>query len=122
MRPSVMVEAARTEGGLRHSPRYRYRPIVQGLIPWCDVTELDLRCSILLLRDQASQAVRHCSDDAEAPYSEVVRLGSIYAFGSTLSPAQLSNLRRALVHMTLAAGALDALASTEADFPARAES
>jgi hypothetical protein len=90
--------------------RDRYIPIVKHHLPHCkDGDEMMLRCSILLLRDQAAAGLRRCSEEAYGILSEVQRLGLIYAFAS-IPTEELEALRYRLVMLTACASGLEMFA------------
>ena len=107
----------RPKGSVRRL-RDQYRPIVSALLPWCGDKELDLRCSILLLRDQASQSHHRSSSDSVVIYQEIARLGCLYALGSSLSCDQLAMLRQTMVRLMLAAKALDEISPSQQELDA----
>lgn len=89
--------------------RARYVPIVKHHLPRCEGKELDLRCSILFLRDQATSTMQRCSDEAHGTLSEVQRLGSDYAY-AYISIEQLEEVRYLLLRLTTCASGLERLA------------
>lgn len=89
--------------------RDRYIPVVAHHVPLCKGRELSLRCSILLLRDQATSAARRCSDEAAGILAEIERIGTHYAF-ARIPTIELEQLRRHLVMLTTSASGLDMFA------------
>jgi hypothetical protein len=89
--------------------RDRYRMIVRHHCPAAEGDDLTLRCSLLLIRDKAASALRHCSEEAAGILIEVQRLASTYAFAS-IPTAELADLRRRLVLLTSCASGLEGFA------------
>jgi hypothetical protein len=89
--------------------RDRYIPVVTHHVPLCEGRELVLRCSILLLRDQATSALRRCSDEAAGVMGEVERLATLFAF-KRMPVARLEELRGQLLRMTAVGSGLDMFA------------
>lgn len=98
--------------------RDRYLPIVKHHLPHCEGEELSLRCSILMMRDQAASNLRACSDEAAGCLSEVQRLASVYAYHS-MPLEQLAALRYQLLRLTTCASGLEAFAFNQANPPAK---
>lgn len=89
--------------------RDRYVPIVRQHVPTCEGKELELRCSLLMVRDQSASALRRCSEEAHGILSEVHRLASENAFTS-MPIGELAELRRQLVQLTACASGLEMFA------------
>lgn len=89
--------------------RERYIGIVRHHVPTSQGRELEMRCSLLLLRDQATSALRRCGDDAAGVLIEVQRLAGQYAFAS-MPLVEIEELRRHLVMLTAAASGLEMFA------------
>lgn len=94
--------------------RDRYIMIVRHHMPACEGKEMMLRCSILLMRDQATSALRRCSDEAYGLLTEVQRLAAHYAY-ETMPLEHLAELRHQLVKLTLCASGLEAFAFNRAN-------
>ena len=89
--------------------RGRYIPIVNHHLPRCAGKELDLRCSILFLRDQAASTMQRCSYEAYGTLSEVQRIGSAFAYAQIpIDP--LERARYLLLRLTTCASGLEQLA------------
>ena len=89
--------------------RDRYIPIVRQHVPTCQGKELELRCSLLMVRDQSASALRRCSEEAYGVLAEVHRLSSENAFAA-MPLAELAELRRQLVQLTACASGLEMFA------------
>jgi hypothetical protein len=89
--------------------RERYLPIVRHLLPGCMGEELQLRCSILLMRDKATSNMRHCSEEAHGILGEINRLAARYAYES-MPIEELQELRRQMVQLTSCASGLEMFA------------
>lgn len=89
--------------------RDRYLPIVKHHLPACEGTELTLRCSLLLMRDNATSNLRRCSAASAGVLSEVERLATLYAY-APMPNEQLAELRYQLLRLTAAASGLEQFA------------
>jgi hypothetical protein len=89
--------------------RDRYIPIVKHHCPLAEGDELAMRCSILMLRDQASSRLRICSEDAYGTLHEIERLATIYAYQS-MPLEHLRDLRYRLIQLTTCASGLQTFA------------
>lgn len=89
--------------------RDRYVPTVKGFVPLCEGEELKLRCSILLIRDQAAAGSRHCSWEAAPTLEHVERLGAHYAFAK-MPISRLKDLRNQMLRLATSASGLDLFA------------
>jgi hypothetical protein len=89
--------------------RDRYIPIVKHHLPACEGKELELRCSILFLRDKAAAAMRRCSEEAEGVLCEVQRIASTYAYAN-IPTESLGDVRYQLLRLTMAASGLEMFA------------
>jgi hypothetical protein len=94
--------------------RDQYAPTVTLHLPGCEGEELAMRCSLLLMRDNATAALRYCSDEAAAPLEAVERLAGQYAFAS-MRADQLKLLRYQLHRLTSCASGLEAFAFARAN-------
>jgi hypothetical protein len=98
--------------------RAQYEPLVDRFLPGCSGEELALRCSLLLLRDNATQGLNHCSDEAHDPLRAVERLASRYAYAS-VPLEQLKLLRYELVRLVTVATGLEQFAKAMGEQHAR---
>jgi hypothetical protein len=89
--------------------RDRYIPQVRAFVPLCRGEDLQLRCSLLLIRDQATAGLRRCSGEAAPVLDTIERLATQYAFAK-LPIAELKDLRLHLVRLTTCASGLDQFA------------
>lgn len=89
--------------------REAYAPIVQRFLPGCEGEELNLRCSLLLMRDRAAVRAKHCSDDAYPLLAHVERMATGRAF-SSMPLDTLRETRRLCVMMFANASGLEAIA------------
>jgi len=89
--------------------RNRYAPIVRHHMPGIGKDETELRCSLLLMRDQATSSMRRCSDEAYGILQQVQRLADQYAY-ARMSFDDLSALRSQLVRLISCASGLEAFA------------
>lgn len=98
--------------------RRQYVPTVTTFLPGVQDEELDVRCSLLLMRDCAMAAKGSCSEEAWTILDHVERLTSRFAFqGMPLD--HLVELRRVLRLIVAAAASLDDWASPRKDAGAR---
>jgi hypothetical protein len=95
--------------GMRPPKRSDYAPVVKGLIPLCEGEELQMRCSILLVRDKSLASMRRCSEESHGVLAEVHRLASQYAF-EAIPTEELRELRYRLVMLTACASGLEMFA------------
>lgn len=89
--------------------RDKYVPIVRHHMPHCEGEELSLRCSLLLMRDQAASRLDKCSEEAWPTLSEVNRLATLYAY-RRIPLGELRDLRRRLIQLTMCASGLEMFA------------
>lgn len=89
--------------------RDRYIPIVKQHLPVCRGKELELRCSLLMMRDKASSSLTRCSDDAYYTLHEVQRLAAAYAY-VPMPLDELEQLRYQLLRLTSCASGLEMFA------------
>lgn len=92
------------------SARDQYRPQVRRFMPGCEGRELELRCSLLLLRDQATSRMRNCGGEAYDVCALIVRLVCEYALAS-MPIERLEELRYEAVRLATCASGLDMFAS-----------
>jgi hypothetical protein len=89
--------------------RDRYIPQVKAFVPLCDGEALVVRCSILMMRDQATAGMRRCGDEARPVLNTIMELAGHYAF-VTMPIERLQELRKELVRLTMCANALERFA------------
>lgn len=85
-----------------------YAPIVRGIIPFCDGEELQLRCSLLLMRDRAMAAKRAACEASWALLDLVERESSQVAFRG-MPIDDLREFRRLCVRCVSTASGFDML-------------
>lgn len=85
--------------------REAYEPMVCMFVP-CDGEELKLRSGMMLMRDRATERLRHCSDEAAGVLLHVQRLGLEYALAS-MPLERLAEMRRNMVRLVATASALE---------------
>jgi hypothetical protein len=76
--------------------REQYIPAVQAFVQGCEGKELGLRCSLMLMRDYSTKAMRQCCADAHPLHQMIQRLVTEYAL-APLSVQQLNLLRANIV-------------------------
>lgn len=91
------------------SPRAKYKPVVTTFLPGCHGKELELRASLLLLRDNSQRHLSYCSEQAHSVLTEINRLAALYAYESMKIEA-LEALRHTLVKMITVASELEMFA------------
>lgn len=89
--------------------RDRYIPIVKQHLPTCEGKALELRCSLLMTRDNATSSMRRCSDEAHGILAEIQRLATLYAFTS-MPIEELAELRYRLGMLVACASGLEMFA------------
>lgn len=89
-----------------HESRRQYVPTVNALMPGAQGDELDIRCSLLLMRDCAAAAKGSCSGEAYPILDEVERLASRFAFQG-MPIEELQELRKVMRQIVAAAASLD---------------
>lgn len=89
--------------------RDKYIPIVTHHVPGCTGRDLMLRCSILLMRDQATATMRKCSDEAFGVMQQIQQLANAYAYAA-LPADELAELRYQMLRLTMAASGLEQFA------------
>lgn len=89
--------------------REDYLPTVLALVPGKSDKENALRCSLLLIRDNASAAMRRCGNEAHAILLAVEQLASAYAFQNMPTEA-LESLRYQLIRLVASASGLETFA------------
>jgi hypothetical protein len=104
----VAVNAPTTIASSRR--REDYLPTVRHLMPGLDEKETVLRCSLLLIRDNASASMRRCSGEAHPVLLAVEQLASAYAF-QRMPIEALEHLRYHLIRLVTSASGLETFAS-----------
>lgn len=89
--------------------RERYETIVRHHLAGCSGKELELRCSILLMRDKAQSHMRGCSEEAYGVLEQVWRLGVLYAY-ELMPIGELEELRYRMLQLTQTASGLEQMA------------
>jgi len=80
--------------------------VVNALLPTADPKAMELRCSLLLIRDRASAAMRGCCPESHRVLLTVEQLASAYAF-QPMPVQALECLRYLLVRLAGAAHGLE---------------
>lgn len=93
--------------------RQDYEPTVRALMPASEGEEMEIRCSLLLMRDCALSAKRYCSEDAWPVMDHIERLAADYAFRS-VPIDKYREFREALRKLVAACACLDSAAAQEA--------
>lgn len=93
--------------------RQDYEPTVRALMPASDGEDMEIRCSMLLMRDCAASAKRYCSEDAWPVMDHVERLAGDYAF-RRMNLEKYREFRDALRKLVAACASLDAAAAADA--------
>ena len=99
------MEATRScadNGGVRS----RYRPVVQTFFPIADDEEIELRSSLMFIRDSSKSKLRACSHTTRPFRQCLERLASHYAFAPMALP-QLWFVRGTLIRMAAAVSSLE---------------
>lgn len=86
-----------------------YLPTITALMPGLDGKQAALRCSLLLIRDNASSAMRRCGSEAHPILLAVEQLASAYAF-QTMPIKALEHLRYQLIRLVASASGLETFA------------
>ncbi len=90
------------------SPRDRYLRTLDSLMPELPLRERDMRCSIMMMRDQAAVAMNHCGADAYPVLAAVAKIAETYSF-HPLEPDALAALRYQLVRLLTCASGLETI-------------
>jgi hypothetical protein len=90
-------------------PRDAYIPAVTRLMPSVHGDELSLRCSLMLMRDQASSALRRCTEDAFGLLTALEALATRYVF-QEMTVDELKQVRWMLVSLTATASSVNGFA------------
>lgn len=90
---------------IKPAPRMRYGPMVDQFFPGLLGKERDLRCSIMLMRDQARAVMNHCREEAYPVLEHVSHLANRYALEPMPVPA-LEALRYQLLRLISCASGL----------------
>lgn len=93
------------------SARDQYIPTVERLMPGAIGKERELRCSLLLMRDNAASAMRRCSDEAYPVLAIVSNMAARYAF-EPMATEQIEALRYQLIRLTATASGLETFAQS----------
>jgi hypothetical protein len=96
-------------GVSRPPKREDYEPIVKGLRPLVDGEELDLRCSLLLMRDRAIATKNSASEYAWSLLDVVERVGADHAMNHRVDVDSLREMRRVCLNIVCAASSFDAM-------------
>ena len=88
--------------------RDAYLPAIGMFVPGADDEERQIRASIMLMRDQASSAMRYAGDEAYRILQTVEQIATIHCFAPA-SLATLKELRRQLILLTSSASVIEAL-------------
>ena len=94
---------------LRPPRRADYVSIVRGLKPLCHGEELDLRCSLLLMRDQAMGRKNVACEPAWLILDVIERIATDNALHHKVKLDDLRELRRIALNLACAASSLDTL-------------
>ena len=96
-------------GVSRVPTRADYEPIVRGLRPFVDGEELELRSSLLLMRDRAMATKSNASEYAWSLLDVVERVASEHAMNHRVDLDTLRELRRVCLNIVCAAASFDAM-------------
>lgn len=91
------------------SARDDYIPQVRRFVPGCRGRELELRCSLLLSRDQAASAAQRCSREAEGILEHILWLVDEHAF-RRMPLDRLEEVREHVVRLVCCASGLESFA------------
>jgi hypothetical protein len=86
--------------------RDQYIPTLARLMPDAQGKERDMRCSLLLMRDNAMAAMRRCGDDAYPVLNIVSNTAARYAF-ERMPVDDLEHIRWVLLRLTTCASDLE---------------
>lgn len=86
--------------------RKQYVPTVNALMPGSEGDDLDVRCSLLLMRDCATSAKTTCSEEAYPILDQVERMASQFVF-MPMPTDRMIQLRQVLRQVVAAAAGLD---------------
>jgi hypothetical protein len=96
--------------GIARPPRRSdYEPIVRGLKPLCDGEELDLRSSLLLMRDRAMATKPRACEPAWRLLDVVENVARETALNPRMGLEQLRELRRLCLNTVATASSFDTL-------------
>jgi hypothetical protein len=96
--------------GVARPPRKEdYAPIVRGLRPFLPDEEVDLRSSLLLMRDRAMATKANASEYAWALLDVVERVGADHAMNHRVDVESLREMRRICLNIVCAASSFDAM-------------
>jgi hypothetical protein len=96
--------------GVSRPPRRSdYEPIVKGMRPFIEGEELELRSSLLLMRDRAMATKASASEYAWSLLDVVERVGSDHAMNHRVDVESLREMRRICLNIVCAASSFDAM-------------
>lgn len=93
-------------GPARGGARSYYHPIVRRYFPTADDQEVELRSSLMVMRDGSLSRLRSCSRISRPFWECLEQLASDYAFAAVPLP-QLSSVRLAIIRVAAAASSLE---------------
>jgi hypothetical protein len=93
----------------RPTRRSDYEPIVKAMRPLCAGEELELRSSLLLMRDRAIATKRNACTPSHALLEVVENVANESAMSFAVSTAQLRELRRLCLNCVASASSFDTL-------------
>jgi hypothetical protein len=94
---------------IRAPRRSDYEPIVKAMRPHCEGEELELRASLLLMRDRAMATKKIACTPAYALLDVVENVANESALSFAVSKDQLRELRRLCLSCVAAASSFDTL-------------
>lgn len=95
--------SAQRQSNIAYVPaREQYVPVLRRILPGCNGKELENRCSLLYMRDSATEAMTRCGEDAYPILQSVERLASKYAF-APLPAERIEHVRFLLMKLTATA-------------------
>lgn len=97
------------EGISRAPRRSDYYPIVRGMRPFLSDEEVDLRSSLLLLRDRALATKPRCCEYAWRLLDTVERIASEHAMNPRVDIKGLREMRRICLNVVASASSFDTL-------------
>ena len=96
-------------GVTRAPTRADYEPIVRGLRPFIDGEELELRSSLLLMRDRAIATKNNACEPAWMLLDVVEHVASENAMNNRIDLDSLREMRRICLNVVCAASSFDAM-------------
>lgn len=100
---------------IAHPTREDYLPHVRVFMPAVQGEELEMRASLLLMRDRAMATKGFCSEEAWHILDHVERLASRYAF-TPMPKEDVGELRRILLNLVAAASSLEGVFAPQLPF------